>query len=108
MVIKKDCKHKVEQEKRIVADMIALYCRKKHNSNELCPECKALTEYAFRRSELCPYKEEKTFCSQCKTHCYSSQMREQIRKVMRFSGPRMLFYHPIAALRHLYYSKIRS
>lgn len=108
MVIKKDCKHKVEQEKRIVADMIALYCRKKHNSSELCPECKALTEYAFRRSELCPYKEEKTFCSQCKTHCYSSQMREQIRKVMRFSGPRMLFYHPIAALRHLYYSKIRS
>ena len=108
MAEKKETRRRVEQEKQIVADMIALYCRKKHNSKTLCPECRALTVYAFRRSELCPFKEEKTFCSQCKTHCYSSKMREQIRQVMRFSGPRMLFHHPIAALRHLYYSKIKS
>lgn len=104
----KENKRRVEQEQKIVTDMIALYCRKQHHSKELCPECKALTEYAVRRSELCPYKENKTFCSQCKTHCYSPKMREQIRRVMRFSGPRMLFYHPIAAMRHLYYSKIKS
>ena len=90
MAEKKCNKSKVEQEKKIVADMIALYCRKVHRSRELCPECKALTEYAMRRSDLCPQKEDK------------------IRRVMRFSGPRMLFYHPIAALRHLYYSKIKS
>ena len=108
MAEKKENRRRVEQEKQIVADMIALYCRKKHNSKMLCPQCKALTVYAFRRSELCPFKDEKTFCSQCKTHCYSPQMREQIRQVMRFSGPRMLFHHPIAALRHLYYSKIKS
>ena len=108
MAEKKCNKSKVEQEKKIVADMIALYCRKVHRSRELCPVCKALAEYAMRRSDLCPQKEDKTFCSQCTTHCYSPQMREQIRRVMRFSGPRMLFYHPIAALRHLYYSKIKS
>lgn len=108
MAEKNKNKRRVEQEKQIVADMIALYCRKRHNCKELCPECRALTEYAFRRSELCPYKENKTFCSQCKTHCYSPKMREKIRQVMRFSGPRMLFHHPVAALRHLYYSKIKS
>ena len=27
--------------------------------------------------------------------------REKIREVMRFSGPRMLFHHPVAAVRHL-------
>ena len=28
-------------------------------------------------------------------------MREKIRTVMRYSGPRMLGKHPIAAIRHL-------
>lgn len=32
-------------------------------------------------------------------------MRDQIREVMRFSGPRMLFYHPIIALRHMILTK---
>ena len=28
-------------------------------------------------------------------------MREQIRTVMRWSGPRMLFVHPVLAVRHM-------
>jgi hypothetical protein len=35
-------------------------------------------------------------------------MRERIRQVMRYSGPRMIFHHPIAALRHLYYTQIEK
>ncbi len=27
------------------------------------------------------------FCSNCRVHCYSPDMRQQIKKVMRFSGP---------------------
>ena len=34
-------------------------------------------------------------------HCYQPQMREQIRQVMRYSGPRILFHHPVMAIRHL-------
>ena len=98
---------KRQQEKRIVRDMISLYCRKNHDSKELCDECRALADYADNRSDHCPYMSDKSFCSQCKTHCYNAQMREQIRRVMRFSGPRMIFHHPIAAMRHLYYSKIK-
>ena len=44
--------------------------------------------------------ETKTFCSNCKVHCYRPDMRERIRAVMRFSGPRMLLYHPITGIRH--------
>lgn len=49
--------------------------------------------------------ETKTFCSNCKVHCYKADMREKICAVMRFSGPRMIFYHPIAAMRHLLETK---
>jgi hypothetical protein len=49
--------------------------------------------------------ETKTFCSNCKVHCYKPEMREKIREIMRFSGPRMIFYHPIMAIRHLIESK---
>jgi hypothetical protein len=49
--------------------------------------------------------ETKTFCSNCKVHCYKPEMREKIKEIMRFSGPRMIFYHPIMAIRHLIESK---
>ena len=49
--------------------------------------------------------ETKTFCSNCRVHCYKLEMRERIRKVMRFSGPRMLLYHPIMAIRHVIESR---
>ena len=32
-------------------------------------------------------------------------MREKIRAVMRFSGPRMIFHHPVMALRHVIETK---
>ena len=32
-------------------------------------------------------------------------MREKIRQVMRFSGPRMILKHPIMAMRHVISSK---
>ena len=45
--------------------------------------------------------EEKTFCSNCTVHCYRPEMRERIRTVMRYAGPRMLFHHPVMAIRHM-------
>ena len=49
--------------------------------------------------------ETKTFCSNCRVHCYRPDMRERIREVMRFSGPRMMLYHPVMAVRHLIESR---
>lgn len=94
--------NKREREKRTVALMIRIYCRKKHKSgHELCPECKSLLQYAEQRSDKCPFMETKTFCSNCRVHCYKPEMREKIRVVMRFSGPRMIFRHPVMAIHHV-------
>lgn len=97
---------KREREKKMVSQMIVLYCRKNHGTKDtLCPECAALNLYARQRSDKCPFMETKTFCSNCKVHCYKPEMREKIRMVMRFSGPRMIFYHPVAAIRHMIETK---
>ncbi|MDY5007803.1 nitrous oxide-stimulated promoter family protein [Candidatus Allofournierella merdipullorum] len=101
-----DVQSKRQREKEMVGAMIALYCRKKHGTRKgLCPECEALLEYSCRRSDCCPFMETKTFCSNCKVHCYRPEMRQKIREVMRFAGPRMLFVHPVAAVRHLIESR---
>ncbi len=103
---KKDVQTKRQREKQMVSQMIALYCHKNHHTRkELCPDCLALTQYACQRSDKCPFMETKTFCSNCKVHCYKPEMREKIREVMRFSGPRMIFHHPVAAIRHLIETK---
>ena len=97
----KNIETKREREKRMVSQMIALYCRRNHHtSGALCPECAALNDYARARSEHCPFMETKTFCSACKVHCYKPEMREKIRAVMRWAGPRMLPVHPVLSIRH--------
>lgn len=97
---------KRQREKEMVSQMIALYCKKQHHTKTgLCAECAQLDSYARQRSDKCPFMETKTFCSNCKVHCYKPIMREKIREVMRFSGPRMIFHHPVAAIRHVIESR---
>jgi hypothetical protein len=82
--------------------MVIEYCKRKHKTqNGLCWECNDLLRYAMNRLEKCPYQEGKTTCAKCPVHCYNNEMREKIREVMRFSGPRMIFRHPIMALLHM-------
>ena len=97
-----DTQTKREREKRMVPQMFALYCRKKHHTRgDLCPQCAALDAYAKMRADKCPFMETKTFCSNCRIHCYKPDMRAKIREVMRFAGPRMILHHPVAAIRHV-------
>lgn len=99
----KNTEKKREKEKAIVADMIVLYCRHNHKTNKkqgICEDCQKLLDYACSRCDHCPFMETKTFCVNCKVHCYKPQMREKIKAVMRYSGPRMIFYHPITAIAH--------
>lgn len=99
----KDSDNKISGEKRVIRKMIELYCVANHESkkNHFCPECEKLVSYSFERIDACPFKDTKTFCTSCVVHCYTPEMRERIRSVMRYSGPRMIFHHPIIAIKHL-------
>ncbi len=92
-----------EKEKKLIPVMIKKYCRGKHKTKgkEICAECNELAEYALFRLSKCPFKVNKKFCSFCKIHCYKPEMRERIKAVMKYSGPRMLFTHPIFAVSHV-------
>ena len=92
---------RIKREAKAVTAMIDMYCHKHHSADELCQECSALLEYAHRCLEKCPFQEGKTTCIKCPVHCYKPVMRERIREVMRYSGPRMMYRHPIVAILHL-------
>ena len=95
-----------QKEMEVVELMIRLYCRKKHKCREgLCEECNELLEYVKLHRSKCPWGDSKPFCSNCKIHCYKAEMRAKIKEVMRFSGPRMVLYHPIIAMSHLIETK---
>lgn len=91
-----------EGEKKVVRKMIVIYCEANHKPvSGLCEECSALENYAMKRLENCPFGENKPTCESCAIHCYKNDMRQKIKEVMRFAGPRMLFRHPVDAIRHL-------
>ena len=92
---------RIAQEKATVELMIRLYCRRKEGNPTLCPARSELLSYTLNRLDRCPFGPKKTTCRKCPVHCYSNEMRERIRTVMRWAGPRMLLYHPFAAIRHL-------
>ena len=92
-----------EREKKTVEAMIKLYCHDNHKSpkGSLCPECQELLAYSQKRAENCKWGENKPVCGSCPIHCYKKDMRERIRAVMRYSGPRMIYHHPIMAIQHI-------
>ena len=92
---------RIEHEKRVVARMIELYCRHKLFLPANSEEARELTAYALKRLDGCKFGDKKPACKRCPIHCYKPEMREKIRAVMRWAGPRMLIYDPIAAIRHL-------
>lgn len=105
-----EIEQKRQKEQRVVEQMIAIYCHGNHGTKrgELCSECTELVDYAKSRSDHCSFIESKTFCNNCRVHCYKPDMRERIRVVMRYSGPRMIFHHPGMALWHVVSSRRES
>ncbi len=94
-------KRDLVKEKDIFKLMVDIYCKGHKHGKITCKDCQSIIDYGMKRIDNCPFGEEKTFCSQCKVHCFKDEMRIKVKKVMRYSGPRMVFYHPIMALKHL-------
>jgi hypothetical protein len=82
--------------------MVRIHCHDKHATRAgLCGECQALMDYATRRVDRCVFGEDKPTCANCKVHCYNAEMRERVRTVMRYAGPKMIWRHPILTIAHL-------
>ncbi|MEI6450422.1 MAG: nitrous oxide-stimulated promoter family protein [Actinomycetes bacterium] len=98
---------RLAREARTIAAMIAMYCREHHGEEAArdpdghCPDCAELMAYARLRLDRCRYGADKPTCAKCTTHCYKPALRERVRVVMRYSGPRMIKAHPVLAAAHL-------
>lgn len=91
------------REFKMIAAMLRMYCAAHHGAKQdrLCKDCAELHDYARRRLERCVFGENKPTCANCTVHCYKENMRERIRQLMRWAGPRMLWRHPVLAVRHM-------
>ncbi len=93
---------RLRRERKTIEAMVGIFCRKRHGGRAgLCEECRSLLDYAMKRLDLCPYGADKPTCARCPVHCYKPDMRERVRTVMRFAGPRMTLRHPVLSVRHL-------
>jgi hypothetical protein len=93
---------RIARERATVAAMIRLACRSWHGTGDvLCSECQELQHFADQKLDRCPFQDDKPTCANCLIHCYKPKMRERIREVMRFAGPRMLRRHPYLTVCHI-------
>jgi hypothetical protein len=95
---------RIARERKTLAAMVAVFCRGRHGTGRrhgLCGECRDLLAYATCRLERCPFGAAKSPCVDCAIHCYRADRRDQVRAVMRYAGPRMIWRHPILAALHL-------
>ncbi len=92
---------RLAREWKTMQAMIRCHCQGRHGTAEgLCVECRGLQDYARQRLERCRFGPEKPTCANCPVHCYQRSRREEIKRVMRYAGPRMLWRHPLLSLRH--------
>ena len=101
-----DIEKRRQEELHTVREIIQIYCHgHNHLRNEdedLCLDCHNISKYALDKLAKCPRMDIKTFCSVCPIHCYGKEEGEKIRKIMRYGGPRMLWHHPLMALKHIF------
>lgn len=97
-------------EANTVQKMIAIYCHEMHGTkgNDLCAECLKLFDYSEKRIDKCFYGDDKPVCSKCQVHCYKPEMRDRIKEVMRYSGPKMMFKSPLLSIRYMYRKIFKS
>ena len=93
---------RLARELKTIRAMVRIHCRDHHAANDgLCAECATLLYYATQRIDRCVFGDDKPTCVNCRIHCYNKVMRQRVREVMRYAGPRMVWRHPILALAHL-------
>ena len=92
---------RLAREWRTMTAMVEIFCHDHHHpAEELCAGCRQFLDYANLRLERCHFGAEKPVCAKCPVHCYQRERREQVRTIMRYAGPRMVWRHPVLSLHH--------
>ena len=92
---------RLKRERITIKKMVKMYCNSKHHTRKLiCNDCQELLDYAILKIDRCIFETEKPACSECLVHCYAKEKRENIKTIMRFAGPRMMYYHPYLGIMH--------
>ncbi|HOB31968.1 MAG TPA: nitrous oxide-stimulated promoter family protein [Verrucomicrobiota bacterium] len=92
---------RLAREWKTMQAMVRIYCNNLHGTaGDVCAECRDFLGYASRRLERCRFGPEKPTCANCPVHCYQRARRDQVRAIMRYAGPRMLWRHPVLSLLH--------
>jgi hypothetical protein len=97
---------RLARELATIRAMAGIYCHDHHGASPtaqgvLCAECQDLMDYATRRLDRCVFGDDKPTCANCKVHCYTATVRERVRVMMRYAGPRMLWRRPLLAIAHV-------
>ncbi|HJF20402.1 MAG TPA: nitrous oxide-stimulated promoter family protein [Enterococcus columbae] len=95
----------ITEEKALIQIMIQLYYQK-HPTETIGYQ--EMLDYALQRLSLCRFGEQKTTRKKCPVHCYQKNYREQMKKIMRYSGPHMLYRHPLYSIKHYYRQLTRT
>jgi hypothetical protein len=105
---------------KTLARFVEVYCRHRHRDADkspavlkthdlysivgkvplLCRPCRELLAHAMVMRSRCPM-EPKPACKNCPSHCFHPRHREQMRRVMRFSGKRLMLTGRLDYLWHL-------
>lgn len=94
------------REDRMTMEAIGrIYCRGNHKNRQcdqsgMCPECRLAIEETLERTATCP-KGHVGNCEDCDIHCQRGEAQENIKRIMRYAAPRMMFRHPLMAARYL-------
>ncbi|HCM89632.1 MULTISPECIES: nitrous oxide-stimulated promoter family protein [Vagococcus] len=90
---------KISFEKKTVKAMIEIYYKRYQDETHQI-EKDDVESYAMARLNYCRFGEEKPTCKVCPVHCYKKSYKDKMQQIMRYSGPRMLIYHPVMSVEH--------
>jgi len=119
MLVSEDHIREIAKDLGVLGKFVAVYCRHHHGDavrepfdmkgmdlartslgkRKVCPECAKLLGHAVTKRVICPL-EPKPGCRVCTEHCYSDHYREQIRRVMKFSGRHLILRGQLHLLLH--------
>ncbi|MDD2367240.1 MAG: nitrous oxide-stimulated promoter family protein [Desulfuromonadaceae bacterium] len=102
---------------RLIGKFVEVYCHGRHKEAEqltvtlpedlgqkrLCSECREFIEYAVARRIKCPLEAEKPSCKHCRIHCYDKPNREKVRRIMSYSGRRLMMRGRLDYLWHYFF-----